>query len=136
MNTPAFAVSDIYANATQGVMRVFIRDLELMMSVGIYPHEKTARQPVLFNLDLAVSELGTEAPKQIDEVVCYDTIVKNIKALVQDTHYDLVETLAEDVAARCLDNKKIVKVRVRVEKTRAIREAAGVGVEIERLQNH
>ncbi|MGC6471642.1 MAG: dihydroneopterin aldolase [Parvibaculales bacterium] len=135
MNKSAFPSSDSFVSARQGVMRVFIRDLELMMSIGIYPHEKTALQPVVFNLDLAVSELGADTPQNIDEVVCYDTIVKTIKALVKDTHYDLVETLAQDVADTCLTNTKIVRVRVRVEKSAAIQEAAGVGVEIERLQS-
>lgn len=134
MNKSAFPTPG-FASATHGLMRVFIRDLELMMSIGIYPQEKNSLQPVLFNLDIAVSELEADAPKQIDDVVCYDTIVKTIKTLIKDTHYDLVETLAQDIADKCLCNKKIVRVRVRVEKTTAIPEAAGVGVEIERLQS-
>ncbi|MED5564931.1 MAG: dihydroneopterin aldolase, partial [Pseudomonadota bacterium] len=48
-------------------------------------------------------------------------------------HIDLVETLAEEIATRLLTDSRIIRLRIRLEKPEAIAEAAGVGVEIERL---
>ena len=123
-----------YADATTAVMQIFIRDLSLPMLLGIYPHEKTTPQNVTFNIELAVRELSHEAPSQIEDVVCYEKIVNKIKTLVAARHFDFVETLADQVAQLCLANQRVVSVRVRVEKNDAIDEAAGVGVEIERVQ--
>ncbi len=128
-----YSTPENYASAAHGLIRVFIRDLALEMSLGIYPHEKASLQPVLFNIDLAVAEFGTQVPQNIDDVVCYEKVVTGIKALIKDTHFDLIETLAEKIAENCLKNNRVVCVRVKIEKTTAIEQAAGVGVEIERF---
>lgn len=123
-----------YSSAQRGLMRVFVNQLALPVNIGIHPHEKNAPQTVLFTVDLAISELGQPSASSIDDVVCYETICNKIRGLVAHGHIDLVETLAEKVAALCLANNKVVKARVRIEKPDAIEEACSVGVEIERLQ--
>ena len=73
-------------------------------------------------------------PETLSEVVCYEAISKRIKHIIAQGHVDLVETLAEQIADDLLATFPIQRLNVRIEKPEAISEAAGVGIEIERLQ--
>lgn len=120
------------ADASKSTRHVFVRDLELDALVGVYAHEKEAHQPIIVNIDLTVDEGLEPSEDNLTNVVCYETIVKKVKAIVEDGHIGLVETLAERIAERSLEDKRVAAVRVRVEKLKAIPEARSVGVEIER----
>lgn len=121
-----------FADAESRVRHVFIRDLELGCNIGVHEHERHGPQRVLVNVDLSVQESGAELHDRLDNVVCYETIVRDVRAICEAGHVNLVETLAEDIATVCLRDLRVRKVRVRVEKLDVIPEAAGVGVEIER----
>jgi dihydroneopterin aldolase len=112
--------------------RILVRDLLLMCSIGIHAHEKLAPQRVRINLDMAVLESVTPADDDIANVVSYEDVIDGIKALVASGHVNLVETLAEQVAALCLKDHRVEQVVVRVEKLDVYTEAASVGIEIER----
>jgi len=122
------------ADATRSFRHVFVRDLEIKATLGIYEHEKLSPQRVIINIDLSVKERGEPLEDDISNVVSYEKIVDLVKEIVATGHVHLVETLAEMIAARCLENDWITGVRVRVEKPDIIPEARSVGVEIERLR--
>ena len=84
------------------------------------------------NLDLAVQEGDTPLDDKLANVVRYDAIVTAVRRLVAKGHVNLVETLAERIAALCLDIAAVRTVRVRVEKLDVYPDAESVGVEIER----
>jgi dihydroneopterin aldolase len=119
-------------NEAHGMMQVFVEGFELPVSIGIHPHEREAAQTVRISVDLRVQENGHTQPQALADVVCYEDITKTIRKLVLDRHIDLVETLAEEVAAACLQIPRVMIARIRVEKPDAIAEAASVGVAIER----
>lgn len=121
------------ADAINRIQHVFIKDLECMAVIGVYDHEKSAPQRVVANIDITVQELP-EVADQIEHVVCYHQVVKKIQSLCKEGHVNLLETLAENIAETCLEDKRILAIRVKLEKPEALREAASVGVEIERLQ--
>ncbi len=121
------------ANAHKSIQHIFIKDLQLMAVIGIYDHEKTSSQRVVANIDLTVHEAEIVGDN-IDHVVCYHKVVQKIEALTQNGHVNLLETLAEDIAEKCLEDKRILAIRIRLEKPEALKQAASVGVEIERLQ--
>ena len=110
--------------------RVIIRDLVVGAKLGIYTHERHGTQPVRFNIELEVTPHHAPLQDVIGQVVNYDTVVRRVQAIVAAGHINLVETLAERVAAMCLEDQRVVTARVRVEKLAAIPEAASVGVEI------
>ena len=114
------------------VRRVFVRDLVLACSIGVYQYERDAPQRVRINLDLAVPEDGRVLNDDVANVVSYEDVVDRVRAAVARRHINLVETLAEDIASVCLQDGRVSTVRVRVEKLDAISDAASVGVEIER----
>ncbi|MGI9512658.1 MAG: dihydroneopterin aldolase [Anderseniella sp.] len=127
-------LSSAYADAEHKLRHVFVRDLALIAMVGIYEHEKRHPQRILVNIDCAVQEQGGALEDDIKNVVSYEKVVKNVKAIVQDGHVNLVETLAEKIADKVLRNRSIKRVRVRVEKLDIIPEASSVGIEIERIR--
>ena len=129
-------MNEIIADAGQGLRHVFIRDLVLNGFIGVYRHEKEARQRVRINLDLAVFEGAADLADSLRNVVCYETIANSVRAIVASRHVNLVETLAERIAAMCLEDSRVRSVRVRVEKLDVFPDAASVGVEIERHNRH
>ena len=137
MNQQNFADISTMASATRGLRRVFIRDLVLAARIGIHDHERAQAQPVIINVDASVEEAvegaDTTTTGTIADVVCYETLTKQIKEVLAGGHTDLVEVLAEEIADRLLADARIIRLRIRLEKPEAIAEAVGVGVEIERL---
>lgn len=123
------------ADAREGVRHVFVRDLMLDARIGVHRHEKKQDQRIRVNLDLAVREGKPQSRDRLDEVVCYEKIVLAVRALVADGHVNLVETLAERVAALCLQDARVRSARVRVEKLDVFADVASVGVEIERFRS-
>lgn len=122
------------ANAEQAVRHVFVRDLLLDARIGVHGPEKGRAQPVRINIDLAVRDEGSALHDSLANVVCYENVVDQIKAILALGHVNLVETLAERIAEACLADLRVDAARVRVEKLAAIPEAASVGIEIERIQ--
>lgn len=120
------------ADAGRSLRHVFVRDLVLAARIGVHKHEHKDLQQVRINIDLAVREDDRPLDDKLDNVVCYEALVGDVKAIVVAGHVNLVETLAERIAERCLADPRVAGARVRVEKLGAIPEAASVGVEIAR----
>jgi len=112
-------------------MRIMVRDLMLSAKIGLHQHERIAQQRIRVNLDLAIADLGV-IDDDYDKVVCYGELVTGVRHVVGAGHVNLVETLAERIAAMCLADSRVLSARVRVEKLDVFPEASAVGVEIER----
>jgi dihydroneopterin aldolase len=133
-----------YADVSQATRKMFIRDLVLAASIGVYPHERQQQQRVRINVELAVTDDGAQnisraAPTSdsigtddLSRVVDYEAIANRIRAIVSGGHVQLVETLAERLAEVCLADTRVRRARVRVEKLDVFADACSVGVEIER----
>jgi dihydroneopterin aldolase len=132
MNHPENVTPLKIADAARAIRHVFVRDLLLDAHIGVYAHEHGRTQPIRVNVDLTVSEAAHS--DRLTNVVCYETVVNEIKAIVAAGHLNLVETLAEQIAAQCLIDARVIVARIRVEKLAAIPEAGSVGVEIERAK--
>jgi len=120
------------AELAAATRRVFIRDLVLEAEIGAHRHERGQRQRVRINVDLRIHEDGRAIGDDLRNVVCYDEIASGIRAIVAAGHVNLVETLAERVAAMCLADARVARVRVSIEKLDVYPDVAAVGVEIER----
>ena len=122
------------ADALRGLAHVFVRALEVEAIVGVHDHEKVAPQMLWISIDLTVHEAERGHGDTLAAVVCYEDVVRGIQAICAEGHVNLIETLAEKIASRCLEDRRVHAVRVLVEKPDAFSECASVGVEIERLQ--
>jgi len=121
--------------AGPGVRHVFLRDMVLMASIGVYAHEHTAAQRIRINVDLAVEDDGAGVGRDdLSRVVDYAKLADMVRAMCAAEHVRLVETLAERIATCCLVDERVIKARVRVEKLDVFPDAVSAGVEIERVR--
>jgi FolB domain-containing protein len=107
--------------------RMFVHDFVLPVSIGAYRQERQRQQRVRFNVDVDVLRLS-HSPEDMRDVFSYDLVTDGIRLLVAGEHVDLVETLAERIAALVLTHPRALRVGVRVEKLDI--GAGGIGVEI------
>ena len=128
-------ISHHVASALGGLRHVFVRDLEVMATLGIHEHEKVAPQRIIVSIDLSVLEGEQTIADDISNVVSYEIVVKKVEAVIAQGHVNLVETLAELIAASCLKDKRVMAARVRIEKPDIIANARSVGIEIERVRS-
>ena len=115
--------------------RLFLRDYEVWINIGVHDFEKKGEQRVKINVDLYVPlALSTPQADKLDEVLDYDFIRRTIAARVEAGHIELQETLCDDVAARLLAHPKVQAVRVSTEKPDVYPDCDAVGVEVFRIK--
>jgi len=112
-----------------GTDRIFVRDFVLPVRIGAYSFEHGHTQKVRFDVSADVLRL-TENPEDMRHVFSYDVIMDGIRAIVARGHVELSETLAGQIAAHVLEDPRVMRVSVRVEKLEL--GPGAVGVEIER----
>lgn len=132
MNKTTGAATIMQVSETDPVQcdRIFVRDLVLDCELGAYAEEKGVTQKVGFSIVAAVSPDVGSRTDEIAEVPSYDELTNAVKSVMAEGHINLVETIAERIAERILADRRIVSVRVRIEKLE--RGPAAVGVEIVR----
>ncbi|MBO1081466.1 dihydroneopterin aldolase [Roseomonas haemaphysalidis] len=124
-------------DAARGLRRVFIRRLEVMARLGVYPQE-VVPQRVLIDIELLVEDDAAPhdiGPDRLDRVVDYGAVADAARSTATTGHTRLAETLAERIALAALADVRVRSVRVTVEKPDIVADAAGVGVTVERLRN-
>ena len=112
--------------------KVYIRNLKAKATIGVFEWERQIRQNVLLDIDMRADVPTAAASDSIDATIDYKAVSKRVLALVEGSQYQLVETLAEEVARLVRDEFSVSWVRVRIAKPFAVRAAQEVGVVIER----
>jgi D-erythro-7,8-dihydroneopterin triphosphate epimerase len=111
---------------------IHIRDLGLRCIIGIYPEERREKQDVTVNITLYADLRAACRSDRIEDTVDYKGLKKRVAAMVEASSCQLVERLAESVADLCLEDQRVRRVRVSVDKPSALRFARSVAVEIVR----
>ena len=115
--------------------RLFLRNYEVMINIGVYEFEKKGEQRVLINVDLYIPlALSTPTQDHLDEVVDYDFMRNTIAARMAQGHVHLQETLCDDVARSMLAHPNVRAVRVSTEKPDVYPDCDSVGVEVFRIK--
>lgn len=111
--------------------RLFLRNYEVLINIGVHEFEKKGEQRVLINVDLFIP-LAVSTPKDdhLHEVVDYDFIRSTIAKRMAQGHIHLQETLCDDVARAMLAHPKVRAVRVSTEKPDVYPDCDSVGVEV------
>lgn len=112
--------------------RIEIHDLLLRCIVGINDSERKNKQDVLINIVMWADTRPAAETDAIEDSVNYRTVTKKIIEHVEASDYFLVERLVEQVARICVEDERVQRVQVRVEKPGALRFARSVGITIER----
>ena len=111
--------------------RLFLRDYEVFINIGVHAFEKTGEQRVVINVDLYIPlALSTPQADELDEVVDYDFIRGSIATRVARGHIHLQETLCDDMLALMLAHPKVRAAQVSTEKPDVYPDCDAVGCEV------
>ena len=115
----------------QDCRRLFLRNYEVMINIGVHDFEKKGEQRVLINVDLYIP-LALSTPKEdhLDEVVDYDFMRVTLANRMAEGHVHLQETLCDDVVRAMLAHPNVRAVRVSTMKPDVYPDCEGVGVEV------
>jgi FolB domain-containing protein len=116
--------------------KVFIKNILARGIIGIKEWEREKPQDILINIDLYTETRGPTTSDDITGIIDYSKVTKKVIHLAETAKRFTVEALADDIAQICLDDTRVLKVTVRVEKPGAVRFAQTVGVEIELVRRN
>jgi dihydroneopterin aldolase len=115
--------------------RLFLRNYEVRINIGVHDFEKQGEQRVVINVELFVPlALSTPVEDKLREVVDYDFMRSTIAERVKRGHIHLQETLCDDVAAALLAHPRVQAVAVSTEKPDVYPDCDAVGVEVFRIK--
>jgi dihydroneopterin aldolase len=129
-------MSALFHPSLRDCRRLFLRNYEVMINIGVHDFEKKGEQRVLINVDLYIP-LATSTPKadQLSEVVDYDFMRETIARRMAQGHVHLQETLCDDVARAMLMHPQVKAVRVSTMKPDVYPDCEGVGVEVFQIKD-
>ena len=116
--------------------KILIKDLILDLKLGYYDFEKKKSQKVKFILEVNYEDKKPSNDKDLKSIVNYDKIVKLIKKLVKNKHYNFLETLAEDVFDELFKDRRIDKISLQIEKLEIMKDCSSVGIQISKKRSH
>ena len=116
--------------------KILINELILDLKLGYYEFEKEKSQKVKFTLEVDYRDKKPTNDKDLKSIVNYSKIVKLIKKLVKNKHYNFLETLAEDVFDELFKDKRIDKITLQIEKLEIMKDCSSVGIQISKKRSH
>ncbi len=116
--------------------KILIKELTLDLKLGYFDFEKNKTQKVKFTLEIDYRDKKPTNDKDLKSIVNYDKIVKLIKKLVKNKHYNFLETLAEDVFDELFKDKRIDKINLQIEKLEIMKDCSSVGIQISKKRSH
>ena len=116
--------------------KILINELILNLKLGYYDFEKEKPQKVKFTLEVNYEDKKPSNDKDLKSIVNYDKIVKLIKKLIKNKHYNFLETLAEDVFDELFKDKRIDKISLQIEKLEIMKDCTSVGIQISKKRSH
>ena len=112
--------------------RIFLSEMKIDTTVGIWEWEKRIKQQVIIDIEMSANIKKAAATDQIEDTLNYKAVAKSVRKLVEESSFQLVETMAEKISELVIGEHNVSWVKVRVNKPGAIRGSKGVGIIIER----
>ena len=114
---------------------IFFRDIGLLCKIGVYEHERRNPQRVIINLKLILSKELSPKNDKIDETLNYDIVYRKIRDITSSQHFNLVETLANQIFKYLKSLNKVSDLTVSVAKPDIYEDCSGVGYEITSIKD-
>ncbi len=115
--------------------KIFIRDLLVRCIIGVNDEERREKQDVIINITLYADLRKACQNDDIDDTVNYKTVKLNVLSMAEQSSFLLIEKLAGEIAVICLNDPRVMKVKVSVDKPGALRFSRSAAVEIIRSRN-
>ncbi len=111
---------------------VYIRGLEIETVIGIYDWERKIKQTVSIDLEMGNDIRKAAQADEIEHALDYKAVSKRLISFVEESEYQLIETMAEKIAEIVRNEFEVVWLRLRLGKPGAVTGSKDVGVIIER----
>lgn len=119
-----------YRLPTMAAYRILITDLTARCVLGVSAEERREKQEVVINVALTADLSVAAGSDRFEDTLDYRALKKAILSLVEESEFYLLEALTERVADLCLQDTRVQRVTVRIEKPSALRFARSVAVEV------
>jgi len=100
--------------------KIFLNDLQIDAIIGIYDWERETLQTLSFDLEMDWDIAKAAKSDDITDTLDYGAIATTIVSFVEASRYQLIETLAEDLAALLLQTYPIPKLKLILSKPVAL----------------
>ena len=110
--------------------KILINELAIDAFIGIHDFEKKKKQKITISLSLDVNDNISGIEHKIENFVSYEHIVNDIKSILKKGHIDLLETLGEKIVELCFKDKRVLTIKLKLEKLEVFEDASSVGIEI------
>ena len=116
--------------------KILINELILDLKLGYYDLEKEKTQKVKFSLEIDYEDKKPTNDKDIKSIVNYGQVVRLIRKLTKNKHYNFLETLAEDTFDVLFKDKRIGKIMLKIEKLEILKDCSSVGIQITKKRSY
>lgn len=112
-----------------------VKNLLLRTYIGFNPDELANQQDVVINIQIE-ADIPQEALLMDEPVGIYNykTITKQVILLVQNNRFKLLEVLTKDILDLIMQDERVTRARVEVDKPHALRFAESVSFEMEAIR--
>ena len=101
---------------------MIITDLVFDASIGIHDFERKRKQQIKFNIEIDLNPALKADENDLNSIVNYESVINKIQSITQKKHYNLLETLAEDIFSNLFVNQNITKIKLKIEKPEIIKK--------------
>ena len=115
--------------------KIILTDLRVDAVIGIWDWEKRNPQNISIDLEMQTDTKQASQSDSIEDVLDYKKVSKRAKQFIQDSQFNLIETLAENLAQIILEEFDVQWLKLSISKPYAIRDSKNIGVCIERTKN-
>ena len=112
--------------------KIFLTDLRVETIVGIFDWERRVKQTVSIDLEMGTDIRKAAAEDSIEATLDYKAVAKRVSSFVEESRFQLIESMAEAIAGIVIDEFAVPWVKVTLHKPKAIRGSRDVGIIIER----
>ena len=127
---------DKYKSLFNYEKKILINELILDLKLGYYDFEKEKAQKVKFSLEIDYKDKKPTNDKDIKSIVNYGQVVKLIRKLTKNKHYNFLENLAEDTFDVLFKDKRIGKITLKIEKLEILKDCSSVGIQITKKRSY
>jgi len=131
---PGTTVAVTDTKGLNAARRIFLKNLHVLISMGVHDFEKQARQRVIVNVDLYIDPHGKIEHDSIHETVDYDFVRSAVMNVAESGHFHLQETFCERIPDICRHKAGVIAARVSSEKPDVYSDCDSVGFEIFRVK--
>ena len=115
--------------------KIVLTDLRVDAVIGIWDWEKRNSQSISIDLEMQTDTKKISQSDSIEDALDYKAVSKRAKQFIQDSQFNLIETLAENLAQIILEEFDVQWLKLSISKPYAIRDSKNIGVSIERTKN-